>query len=69
MRFYLRFQTACWRLHILPLAFFQLGADAALFELGEAFDKHDAHQVIEFVLHADGQQAVGFEGEFFAVFV
>ena len=51
------------------LTFFQFGFDAALFQLRQVFDKHDAHQVVQFVLHADCQQAVCFQREFLAFFV
>ena len=48
------------------LTFFQFGFNAALFQLRQMFDKHDAHQVVQFVLHADCQQAVCFQREFLA---
>ena len=40
-----------------------------MLQRGEIFHKHFAQQVVELVLDADGQKAVGFEGEFFAFFV
>ena len=49
--------------------FFQFGFDAVLLERRQVFDEYFAHQVIELVLDADGEQAVGFEGEFFAFVV
>jgi hypothetical protein len=51
------------------LGFEQFAFDAHAFEHGQVFDEHLAHQVVHFVLYANGQQPIGFNHDGLTVLV